>query len=489
MSSLPPQQASFYWHDYETFGTDSRRDRPSQFAGQRTTLDLEPIGEPLTLYCQPAPDVLPQPMSCLITGITPQFAQHNGVIEAEFAARVNEQLAQPGTCGAGFNSIRFDDEFTRNLLYRNFYDPYEREWKDGNSRWDIIDLVRMCYALRPEGVEWPRHADGVVSFRLEDLSAANDLAHARAHDAQSDVQATIALARRIKAAQPRLWNFYLGLRRKQEALKLLDYVQRSPVLHVSARFGAERACLAMVAPLAAHPDQPNKIIVYDLDADPAPLLELDADAVAQRVFTARSELPEGMARVPLKVVHANRSPALAPMSVLRPGDAERIGLDVPRALRHLQQLQGAADLTEKVRRVFARAETNSEDADAELSLYRGFCSDGDRRRCAEIRRTPRMELTRGKFEFQDARYADLLFRYRARNFPQTLDAEELALWQAFRRERLTQETPLTGLTLRQFREEIVASRTLPALTAAQHAVLDRLDAWALETAMEIGAAE
>src|SRR4051794_34934379 len=104
MSSRPAQQpVSFYWHDYETFGTDSKRDRPSQFAGLRTTLDLEPIGEPLTIFCRPPPDVLPHPEACLLTGITPQQAERDGVIEAEFAARIHDELAAPGTCGVGYN--------------------------------------------------------------------------------------------------------------------------------------------------------------------------------------------------------------------------------------------------------------------------------------------------------------------------------------------------------------------------------------------------
>ena len=476
---------TFYWHDYETFGTDSRRDRPSQFAGQRTTLDLEPIGEPLTLYCKPAPDVLPHPVSCLITGITPQFAAREGLIEAEFAAHVQEELAAPGTCGAGFNSIRFDDEFTRNLLYRNFYDPYEREWQNDNSRWDIIDLARMCYALRPHGIEWPRNADGVVSFRLEELAAANHLAHAHAHDAQSDVQATIALARVLKRAQPKLWNFYFGLRHKREAFKLLDVVQRTPVLHVSSRFGAERACLAIVVPLALHPEQPNKVIVYDLDADPAPLLELDAQTLAARVFTARADMPDGVERVPLKLVHANRSPALAPMSVLKGTDTQRVGLDVERALRHLQRINDSADPAEKVRRVFTREADRDEASDAEISIYRGFCGDADKRLCAEIRRTPHAELTRGKFEFRDARFAELLFRYRARNFPETLTAAENERWQAFRRRRLTEESPLTALTLRDYFDAIAAARAMPTINAAQHGIIDQLDAWGREIAAEL----
>ena len=476
--SFSPTQPSFYWHDYETFGTDPRRDRPAQFAGQRTTLDLEPVGEPLTLYCRPAPDVLPQPVSCLITGITPQRAEREGVIEAQFAARVVEELSLRGTCGVGYNTIRFDDEFTRNLLYRNFYDPYEREWKDDNARWDIIDLARMCYALRPAGVEWPRHPDGAASFRLEDLSAANGLAHTQAHDALSDVQATIGLAQRLKRAQPKLWEFYFGLRRKRAALALLDWVQRAPVLHVSARFGAERGCCAVVVPLAPHPEQPNKIVVYDLDVDPTPLLTLDAEEIAARVFTARANLPEGTERVPLKLVHANRSPALAPLSVLKGTDTARIGLDIERALRHLAQIQSAPDLGEKLRRVYTRPVTSDAAApDPELAIYAGFCADSDKRVCASVRGTPQDQLARGAFDFRDARYAELLFRYRARNFPETLDAAERTRWREFCRRRLSENTPLTGLTFEAYRAEIARLRSDPSLGATQRDLLDELDRW------------
>ncbi|MGH8474260.1 MAG: exonuclease domain-containing protein, partial [Methylococcales bacterium] len=131
-----PRTPTLYWHDYETFGTDPAWDRPAQFAGLRTGEDLEIIAEPLVLYCKPADDMLPNPEACLITGITPQLASRKGLPEADFIAAIHEQLAQPATCGAGYNSLRFDDEVTRNCLYRNFYDPYAREWQHGNSRWD-----------------------------------------------------------------------------------------------------------------------------------------------------------------------------------------------------------------------------------------------------------------------------------------------------------------------------------------------------------------
>ncbi|MBS0556502.1 MAG: exodeoxyribonuclease I [Proteobacteria bacterium] len=476
--------ASIYWHDYETSGTDARRDRAVQFAGQRTTLDLEPVGDPLTIYCQPAPDVLPQPGACMITGIAPQDAQREGTSEAEFAARIHEELAAPGTCGAGFNSIRFDDEFTRNLLYRNFYDPYEREWKDGNSRWDIIDLARICYALRPQGVEWPTR-DGKPAFKLQDLAAANGLTSTHAHDAASDVATTIDLARLLKRAQPRLWDFYFGLRRKVEAFKYLDYAHRTPVLHVSSRFPAERGCAAMVVPLAAHPTNPNGVIVYDLSVDPAPLLALGADDIRDLVFTPKADLPQDFSRIPLKTVHANKSPALAPVSALKDVDTRRIDMDVALCDRHLDVLRRAPDIGEKVRRVFAIEHADPSALDPEVAIYAGFADDADRKLFARVRGTPPPDLHAFETAFRDPRFPALLFRYRARNFPETLGAAEHSRWQSFCRQRLTQATSITSLTLDDYFTQIAALRTAPATTATQHALLDQLDDWGHMIAVQI----
>lgn len=479
------QAASIYWHDYETSGTDARRDRPVQFAGQRTTLDLEPVGDPTSIFCQPAPDVLPQPGACMVTGIAPQRAMREGVGEVEFAARIRDELGTPGTCGTGYNSIRFDDEFTRNLLYRNFYDPYEREWKDGNSRWDIIDLARMCFALRPQGLNWPGEA-GKPSFRLVDLTAANKIAHAQAHDALSDVQATIAFARLLKRTQPRLWDFYYGLRRKAEAFKYLDYMHRTPVLHVSSRYPAERGCTAMVVPLAAHPGQPNGVIVYDLSVDPAPLIELDADEIHDLVFTPKADLPEELARIPLKTVHANKSPALAPLTVLKDVDTRRIGMDVARCEKHLHALLRAPDVAEKVRRVFAVEREAKTTLDPELAIYAGFPSDADKRLCAKIRGTPPAGLRECADAFRDSRYPALLFRYRARNFPRTLNDSERQRWTDFRRRRLTESTALTSVTLDEYFTQIAALRANPATSGTQQVLLDQLEQWGHHVAQEIG---
>ncbi|GAA0910293.1 exodeoxyribonuclease I [Luteibacter anthropi] len=469
-------EPTFYWHDYETFGADPRRDRPAQFAGIRTDANLEIIGEPLMIYCKPPRDSLPQPVASLITGIAPQLAEREGLCEAAFAAAIHDEIARPGTCTVGYNSLRFDDEVTRHLLYRNFYDPYGREWENGNSRWDLIDLVRMCQALRPEGIVWPSRDDGTPSFKLEHLASANGLKQDRAHDALSDVEALIALARLLKERQPRLWEWYFALRRKQRVFELLDVAAMTPVVHVSSRYPASRHCLTVIAPLAAHPSRQGEVIVYDLTADPADLLALDDGDIADRVFTSRADLPEGVERIALRTVRANHAPALAPLSVLKGANMERLGLDMDAVERHLVTLRTAEGLAEKLRRVYARAADLPPAEDPELGLYGAFLPNADRALLADVRATPPGQLGTRSFPFRDPRYPELLFRYRARNWPETLDADEQARWEAFRLDRLTRRGPLTTLTFDEYTAELAAMRAMPD---APHALLDELDAWAI----------
>ena len=475
---------TFFWHDYETFGADTRRDRPVQFAGIRTTMDLEIVGEPVMFFGQPPRDSLPQPEACLITGITPQLAEREGVREAEFAARVHEQLAAPGTCGVGYNSLRFDDEVTRQLLYRNFYEPYGREWENGNSRWDLIDLARLCEALRPEGIVWPTREDGTPSFKLEHLAAANRLQQERAHDALSDVHALIDLARLIRIRQPRLWDWHYALRRKQRVFELLDVAGMTPLLHVSSRYPASRHCLAMIAPLALHPSRPGEVIVCDLADDPAEWLRLDEEEIADRVFTARADLPDGIERIPLRTVRANRAPALAPLSALKGVSLARLQLDPERCLAHRDALAAVDGLAAKVARVFARAAELPPPEDPELALYGGFLPDADKCLLREVRATPPEQLGTRAFPFRDPRYPELLFRYRARNWPETLDTEERERWENFRRQRLTRETPLTTLTLNDYYATLAALRADPA-RQDKLPLLDHLQAWGEQLATEL----
>ena len=433
--------ATFYWHDYETFGLDPQRDRACQFAGIRTDAEFTIIGEPLMLYCQVADDYLPDPEACLITGITPQLANAQGVCEAEFIRQIHQQLAEPGTCGLGYNSLRFDDEVTRNLLYRNFYDPYAREWQNNNSRWDLIDVVRACYALRPEGINWPLNDEGSPQFKLEALTAANQISHQAAHDALSDVYATIAIAALIKQKQPKLFNYLFTHRFKAKALALLNVGSFIPLVHVSGRYSAKNNCLAVVLPLCMHPSRETEVVVYDLSIDPSPLLSLSADEIQQRLFTASADLPAGELRIPLKTVHINKYPVLAPLNVIRPQDAQRLSLDLNRCQAHLDQIRAADDLTFKLSQVYNRPYSVTE-TDPDLMIYSGgFFSNQDKASINKIRQTRPELLAELKLHFNDQRLEQMLFRYRGRNFPNTLSDSERQQWQAFCRQKLDEGQP------------------------------------------------
>lgn len=426
---------TFLWHDYETFGADPRRDRPAQFAAIRTDADLNEIGEPLMLYCKPALDYLPQPQACLITGITPQLCLQRGVPEPEFAARIEAEMALAGTIGVGYNTIRFDDEVTRFLFWRNLMDPYAREWQNQCGRWDLLDVVRLAYALRPEGITWPTAADGKPSFRLEDLTRANGLVHEAAHDALSDVRATIALARLLRQHNPRLFDFALGLHKKERVaaeLRLPASPQTArPFLHVSGMFPAERGCLALMWPLASHPTNRNELLAWDLARDPAELAGLSVQDIRLRLFTRTADLPEGVTRLPVKSVHLNKSPmVVGNLNTLTPQLAERWGMDLSQAARHAEVARALPDLGATWAAVFERPAESAPDVD--LDLYGGFIGNEDRRRLAHLRTLAPEALARARPAFDDPRLDELLWRYRARNHPQTLDEDEQARWQAHR---------------------------------------------------------
>lgn len=443
--------SSIFWYDFETTGISPRCDRPLQVAGIRTNEALEEVGEPLNIYCRLSDDILPHPAACLVTGITPDTLATKGLCEAEFIARLHHELALPGTCGAGYNSLRFDDEVLRYGLYRNFYDPYAREWQGGNSRWDLIDLVRTAYALRPEGIVWPEE-EGRVTLKLERLSAANGLEHQNAHDALSDVRATIALARLIRERQPRLYDYLYRLRRKHAVLEQVKLLQ--PMVHVSGRFSAARHFLSVVLPLAWHPRNRNALIVCDLSANCTPLLDESPADLRERLYTRREDLGDRLP-VPLKLIHMNRCPVLASMNVLRKADIERLGLDLECCEATANDLRGREpEWRWKLADVYLE-EAFTGSSDPEQQLYDGFLNDRDRRLCEQVREcAPR--AGHPELSFEDPRLPELHFRYRARNFPESLSAEEAQRWRDFCRQRLTNPAFGAPNTLEQFGQSVDA---------------------------------
>ncbi|AIC21939.1 MULTISPECIES: exodeoxyribonuclease I [Pseudomonas] len=473
---------SIFWYDYETTGINPRCDRPLQVAGIRTDFELNEIGEPVNLYCQPSDDILPHPAACMITGITPGRLAEQGLSEADFMTRVHAQLAAPGTCGAGYNTLRFDDEMTRYSLYRNFFDPYAREWQGGNSRWDLIDVVRTAYALRPEGIVWPRDEEGRVTLKLERLTAANGIDHGHAHEALSDVRATIALAKLIRDKQPKLYEWLFQLRSKQKVMDQIRLLQ--PLVHISGRFSAARSYVGVVLPLAWHPRNRNALIVCDLHLDPQGLLDLDAETLRQRLYTRREDLAEGELPVPLKLIHINRCPVVAPLNVLRGEDQQRLQLDMAEYKARALRLSDAQEVwRDKLAAIYA-SEDFAPSLDPEQQLYDGFIGDRDRRLCEQVRNAEPVHLGQEQWPFDDERLPELLFRYRARNFPDTLNGEEQERWKTFCQQRLCDPQWGAPNTLESFNQ--AAAELLASATSIQRQVLDEWQDYSRSLALRFG---
>ena len=434
------QTHSFLWHDYETFGAVARRDRPAQFAAIRTDADLNEIGEPINIFCRPANDYLPDPQSCLITHITPQQCLEQGLPEHEFAAQIEAALAATGTIGVGYNTIRFDDEVTRFLFWRNFIDPYAREWQNQCGRWDIMDMLRTCFALRPEGIQWPLNEEGKPSFRLEHLTAANGISHESAHDALSDVRATVALARLVKEKQSRLFDFCFALHKKDKVAQELGMpLLGKPFLHVSGMFPTQHGCLAVMWPLAVHPKNKNEVIAWDLRYNPEELIGLGVDEIQERMFSKSSELPEGVTRLPIKSVHLNKSPVvIGNLKTLSAEMAERWEINMESSLKHAQiaaEMLSTQKLTVDLwDKVYGRESGETQDVDEDL--YGGFLGPADRRTLNELRQLAPAKLVTAQPHFQDERLDELFFRYKARNFPEMLSAEDAERWEEHRYARL-----------------------------------------------------
>lgn len=467
---------TLYWHDYETFGAVPRRDRPAQFAGIRTDEALNEISEPLVIYCKPVHDSLPHPEACLLTGITPQVAEQNGVCEAEFIRQIHAEFAQPGTCGVGYNTLRFDDEVTRYTLYRNLYDPYAREWQQGNSRWDIIDLARMTYALRPAGIAWPQREDGSPSFRLEDLVAANDIEQESAHDALSDVRATIGLARLLLNQQARLYHWLFQLRNKHKAAQQLDLVAHTPVVHTSRMYPAATGCTTLVMPLTTELRNHNSILVYDLRCDPSAFIEMSVDTLKTYLFTRTEDLPSGAQRLPVKSVKINKCPALAPRKTLDEQAAERIAIDVDACQRHWQLIMDNEVFMKRVAQAYADQAFDIA-PDVEQALYDGFIDRADAPLMEQVRNASPKELSQRQFNFTDQRLPELLFRYRARNWPETLNPTEQQQWQQFCFQRLMGADGSGCLTLDEFSALTDSLREAHQDNAQALQILSDLDKW------------
>lgn len=416
------KEPTFLWYDLETFGIDPHYDRIAQFAAIRTTMDFQIVAEPIVLYCRLTDDYLPDPLASLVTGITPDVVQSKGMCEAEFAKVIFEEFTKPGSCIVGYNSIHFDDEFIRNLFYRNFFDPYVREYASGNSRWDMINCMRAAHDLRPDGFNWPKNEKNRTSFRLEELTKANGISHEDAHDALADVYATISVARHLKENQQELFTFAFNHRQKRALKNLVNLHDRQPFLHTAGIHTNDHGCTALMLPLAADPQNSNSVLCYDLSKDPRELIEASVEQLSGGPILTKIAL--------------NACPFISPVSVLTDQVAFRLGIDKQRCREHYRQLISRSDLAGKIHAACSLPYPQGVE-DPDFQIYSGgFFSDADRERFSLLRSERPEKLLSLPLKFEDRRVPTMLWRYVARNYPEVLGEEDMQKWKNFCATRL-----------------------------------------------------
>lgn len=432
---------TLFFYDLETSGLDSRFARIMQFAGQRTDMNLQPIGEPYNFLIKITDDTLPSPDALLVTGITPQQTLEDGYSEAEACKIIASEVFIEDTIAVGFNNIRFDDEFIRHLFWRNFYDPYEWSWKDGRSRWDLLDALRMTRALRPEGIEWPVDSTGKASNRLELLSAVNNLEHSKAHDALSDVEALIDVAKLLNKSQPQLFDYLLKIRDKNEVKKYVNLENKQPFVYTSGRYSSEHNKTTVAFPLTSGPN--SSVLVYDLRIDPEPFLEMTQKEIATKVFASYEERKsEDFIGLPVKPLHLNKCPAVAPLGVLSNEQGwSKIGLTENIINKNMKKLLSNPGFAENVRTVYENKKEYPKFTDSEAQLYDSFVPDVDKMRCELVRNASATTLADMNPSFSDERLSSLLLHYKARNYPTSLAEDEVKMWEKWRSDRINSQIP------------------------------------------------
>ncbi len=473
------QSSTFYFYDLETSGFSPREQRIMQFGGQRTDANLREIGEPHNFLIKLTEDVLPDPTAVLLTGITPQMTVADGLTEAEFLTIFHREIATPGTIFVGFNNIRFDDEFIRFLNYRNFYDAYEWHWLDGRSRWDLLDVVRMTRALRPDGIKWPfDSAQGKPSNRLEDLASINNLNHNKAHDALSDVNATIELARLLRQKQPKLFDHLLRYRDKKLVSKLIT--TPGPFTYTSGKYSSTFLHTTVAMVLGTHPKK-QAVIVYDLRFSPDELLKLSDAEFLERWQHRCSERPCSHSRIPLKIMQFNRCPAVAPINVIDQASQKRLAIDLDQINDHQIALLKIKDkLYTKFIKVLdsvdqAQAGKFNEEQVPEAALYDSFIPDADKRLSKKLVVADPENLVNYMGKFQDARLNSLLPLYISKNYSKQQSDDIYSHFEEYKKHKLLESGDNNRL-MRYFMELEEQAR-LPDTTKQRQYLLEELQLW------------
>ncbi len=447
---------TFFFYDLETSGFSAAHDRIMQFAGQRTDMDLQPIGEPVNLLVKLPEDILPSPEAILVTKITPQKTHADGLSEAEFAKVFSDEIAIPGTIFVGFNSVRFDDEFMRYTLWRNFRDPYEWQWSDNRSRWDLLDVVRLTRALRPDGINWPfaekvdpktKKKVKIPTNNLVDLARANGFENVNAHDALADVQALINVAKLLKGKQPQIFDYLLKMRNKKEVEKLVNLENPTPFVYASGRYSSDFEKTTVVAPIAMGAKS-GAVLVWDLRVDPNDFAKLSDKEIRAKVYAKWEERQKpDFVPLPIKELAFNRCPAVAPLGTLDESAQKRLKISLETIENNFKNLRKNQDSLDRIADILNSRPPYAKSADVEGQLYDSFAPDVDKVKIRAVAAATAEDLADFHPDFVDERLPELLLRFKARNFAKSLSADEKEIYEKYRAEKLQRNIPAYMQTL------------------------------------------
>ncbi|UOY04296.1 exodeoxyribonuclease I [Candidatus Blochmanniella pennsylvanica] len=451
LTHINVSQPSFFIYDYETFGINPALDRPAQFAGIRTNNTLKPIEKEKIFFCRLSNDYLPDPQSVLITGIAPQDTLRHGLIESEFARRIHQLFCIPKTCILGYNNIHFDDEFSRNIFYRNFHDPYLWAYQRGNSRWDLLHVLRACYSLCPNGITWPLNIQNKPSFRLKDLTQANAIKHLSAHDAMSDVYATLELTKLIKEAQPQLFQFLFDHRTKYQLQKIIDLDTMNPLIFIMNKINNKyKNFITYIAPISRHPINPNILIACDLNGNIDNLVNLNINTIYQKLYSNHITIYDILKKIPLRFIRLNACPILIPINFFEKNNINttytmQLSTNYRYCLKNLNFIrmhENSVYLRNKINTLYTiigsyiNQQNIYNNLHVDSQLYHRLFNNSDRKIIESIRRTHSKELKNLCTDHVDTRLKPLLFYYRARNFPNTLNYQEQKKWLNYKKNKL-----------------------------------------------------
>jgi len=435
---------TFIFYDTETTGLSAGFDQILQFAAIITDDDLNPVEE-VNLRCRLLPHVIASPGALAITGVRPADIAGANLSHYEMIRDIRALVERHApVVMVGYNSISYDENMLRQAFYQTL-NPIYLTNTGGNTRMDVLNLAHAASEYAPGLLSIPTNARGRSVFKLDQLAPANGLMHEDAHEAMSDTQATLDLARMIRNGAPEVWEALYAARSKPSALAFME--REEVFCATNMRFGQSSI---LATRIGANPENPSEVAVFDLTHDPAHYLDI-----------ARGDMPSLLRTTPrpIRTVKANQQPILVPYGLSNDHVA---GNDLPEDLlrERAAQVRAHPNFEEKVVHAVAnRYPPWEQSPHVEARIYEGFPSRADENLMVDFHRRPWEERIAIVDQFQDERLRALGERLVWAERPDVLSEEASQRLDAWQRNRFLAGGDTPWLTIGRAFDELAELRT------------------------------